>query len=139
MARQARATPPQPAPAPGPSLKLQLEQTLREGGGVGLLPSPFPVAPLPRRQLGLGHWSPVPPLTGTDSHLVPLSTRVPSIPLPSVSLSWTKQCCTQDRDSRCNSRRDWSPREGRCTRSGPGLFPGSTAKKPDNLLPTPSP
>lgn len=84
--------PPQPAPAPGPSLKLQLEQTLREGGGVGLLPSPFPVAPLPRRQLGLGHWGPVPPLTGTDSHLVPLSTRVPSIPSPSVSLSWTKQC-----------------------------------------------
>lgn len=62
------------------------------GGGVGLLPSPFPVAPLPHRQLGLGHWSPVPPLTGTDSHLVPLSIRVPSIPLPSVSLSWTKQC-----------------------------------------------
>lgn len=94
MARQARATPPpppQPAPAPGPSLKLQ-SRHLGRGVEWGSCPVPFLSRPSPRRQLGLGHWGPVPPLTGTDSHLVPLSTRVPSIPSPSLSLSWTKQC-----------------------------------------------
>lgn len=87
--RQGLSVSPHPPsiPAPGPPFKWQLEQPLPERGSC---PVPPPAAPLPRFQTGPSGWGPVPPLTGTDSHLVPGCTRMPSSPSPSVSLSWTK-------------------------------------------------
>lgn len=111
IARQALATPPARS-----SSRASFEVAARASaaGGGKPCPSPPPAALLPRRQLGPGCWGPVPPMTGTYGHLVPWSTRVPSIPSPSVSLSWTKPCALSVRDSCFSSHGDRSPQEGPC-------------------------
>lgn len=81
--------PPNPFRLPGLLSSGSSSSHSRRGGG-GISPSPSTSAPLPQFQPELSRWGPVPPLTGTDSHLVPGSIRVPSRPSHSVSLSWTK-------------------------------------------------